>query len=214
MLPAPNFAIIGKDSLVTTSIQNGIDKEEAKELIAKEYGYAKVQLCFVEQPDYHIDLMIMLLGDKKVMVKQKNKDIELTQTINDLKEFGLEVTSDSGEVAGKQTQDGKWEYNFFNGEYVIGKDGKLYYVTNGTVDEKAEEKFRTFLKAKVANLEDVIFSKKLILNYYMNRMVDLDVGPKEQNRPDQVMIIISKREVIIPDNTLSFEIFHSAPTLT
>ena len=40
----------------------------------------------------------------------------------------------------------------------------------------------------------------------MNRMVDLDVGSKEQNRPYQVMIIISykKGKLSILYNTLFF----------
>lgn len=167
MLPAPDFAIIGKDSVVATSIQNGINEQEAKNLIAEEYGYKVEKLCFVEQPDYHIDLMLMLLGDNKVMVKQKNKDTELKQTIEDLQSFRspqLTVITDHEEIAGKQLPDGKWEYNFFNGEYVIGKDEKLYYVTNGTVNEKAEETFRAFLKKNVSKLEDVIFSKKINSN--------------------------------------------------
>lgn len=167
MLPAPQFAIIGKDSLLATEIQNGISEEEAKQLIADEYGYKSENLCFVEQPDYHIDLMIMLLGGNKVMIKPNSNGIQLTNTtIRDLKDFKhppLEVQVDEEELAGKQTADKKWEYNFFNGEYVKGKDNELYYITNGTTNDEAQEKFKAFM-LKETGVKDVIFSPSINSN--------------------------------------------------
>lgn len=164
MLPAPKFAIIGKDSLFATQIQNGLNEQGAKELIAKEYGYLAEQLCFVEQPHYHIDLMMMLLGGNKVLVKSHHGDVDLEDlTIKDLRNFKnppLDIIVDSDGLAANQVSDKSWEYNFFNGEYVYGKDKKLYYITNGTINFKSEQRFREFMK-KEAKVEDVIFSRSM-----------------------------------------------------
>lgn len=166
MLPAPTFAIIGKDSLYSTMRQNGLKEDKAKKLIAKEYGYIVEQLCFVEQPHYHIDLMMMLLGNNKVLIKSHNGNVDLENlTIKDLRNFKnpeLDIRIDTDDLAAKQKtgDDNLWEYNFLNGEYIYGKDGDLYYVTNGTVNIEAENKFREFMK-KETNVKDVIFSKTM-----------------------------------------------------
>ena len=172
MLPAPEFAIIGKDSLIATQMQNGLNEEKAKELIAKEYGYRVEQLCFVEQPHYHIDLMMMLLGGNNVLIKPYNGDINLEElTIKDLQNFNnprLNVKVDYEGLAANQKSDKSWEYNFFNGEYVYGKNNKLYYITNGTINLEAENKFREYMK-KETKVEDVIFSRNInteLLNKY------------------------------------------------
>jgi len=178
MLPAEDFALIGKDSLDLSCIINQITAEQAIKQIAGELHYKAEDICFVEQPDYHLDIMIMHLGQGRVMIKASNQGISTRETIRDLCSFPkikqvyvsygepAEISSlcDSSklvflkdDLGGRQTPvTWGWEYNFFNGEYILGKDGKLYYITNDCCLQKAKDNFSTFMKEQV-KVQDVIF---------------------------------------------------------
>lgn len=179
MLPAKEVAIIGMDSLALTCKLNGLEEETGKKLIADETGYDVKQLCFVEQPYYHIDLAMMYLGKnasgkERIWLKQDNRGVSFTGIKEKLEEFGFEVVLDQEKIAGSdkgavpdQKRDSltmEWDYNFFNGEYLkIGKE--LYYITNGTnrADENKgmirEKAFEKKLQEYIPGIK-VLFSKK------------------------------------------------------
>lgn len=178
MLPGKDFAVIGKDALYVTCLQNGIQEDEARLLMAQETGYDAERVYFVEQPGtYHLDLNMMLLGKggdgrERIWVGGDFKGIRLDCVYKELAAYGFEVVVDheqtaasaEGTVPGRRGEQGNtiWNYNFFNGEFVYGKDDhKLYYVTNGTFCENAKQKFEERLKAYVPELERVIFCQAM-----------------------------------------------------
>lgn len=178
MLTGKDFAVIGKDALHVTCVQNGIREDEARLLMAQETGYDAENLYFVEQPGtYHLDLNMMLLGKgtggrERIWVGGDFKGVCLDLIYEELREYGFEVIVDrdqtaasaEGVVPGRRGDQGRtiWNYNFFNGEFVYGKnDHKLYYVTNGTFCGSAKQKFEERLKAYVPKLERVIFCQAM-----------------------------------------------------
>jgi len=191
MLTGADFAVIGKDSLHATCLWNGLKETEAKELIAREMGYEVNRLYFVEQPGtYHLDLNMLLLGkgngDKeRIWVNRFYKGIDLSFLYQELEVNGFEILYDDDRIAGMETgqqekekkkvADTFWNYNFYNGEFVKGKDKKLYYVTNGISGEQkdvnvqeVQDRFQQQLKVYVPALEKVIFSSTMteaILNH-------------------------------------------------
>lgn len=179
VLPGEDFVLIGKDSLCVTCHQNRINDQEAKELIAHELGYDTGKVFFVEQPGtFHLDLDMMLLGKntassrERIVVARSYNGVDLSLIHEELKTFGFEVIVDENNTVARENgecseedlimRSGHWQYNFFNGEFVLDKQGKLCYITNGVSTEIKEadtikENFVKFLKSQVPEVSEVIF---------------------------------------------------------
>lgn len=203
ILPGEDFALVGRDSLHVTCVQNGMGENEAKALIARELGYDIGRIYFVEQPGtYHLDLNMMLLGKgrdgrERVWVAGDMKGVSLGRVHQELRGYGFDVVVDEDYTAGRaETPDAnpggtsqpsredwetKWFYNFFNGEFVYGRNGgKLYYVTNGLGDGKivglgdgkakavmgsdVKSRFERRLREYVPKLEKVIYCNAMTVD--------------------------------------------------
>lgn len=224
MLTGSDFALIGKDSLYVTCVQNGMTEEEARALIALETGYDADKLYFVEQPGtYHLDLNMLLLGKgengiERVLVNKEYKGVSLQCIHEELRGYGFEVIVDEAGVGGSvqgtvpavrdndavnvnsdhgsRSTDLCWRYNFYNGEFVYGKDNKLYYVTNGITPgsnmsvndiQGIQEAFENFLKQYVPTVQKVIYCKKMtvaLLNHTHG-----GVGCRFKGGPDELLFV-------------------------
>ena len=86
---------------------------------------------------------------EKMAAKLKLQYALEEQAAKDLEEAGLEVI--------REKLESDTMYNFFNGEFVEGKDGFNYYITNGGLQEK-EEQFEALMVRELKIVTKVFFS--------------------------------------------------------
>ncbi len=172
--------IVGKDAIGATANIYQLNDDDVKRIICEDFGLASIeQVICVEQPgQFHLDMGMLFIGNGVVIVNDSNKLVKdaiemaeivpcLTtekmaarlklqyeleeQAVKDLEAAGLEVK--------RETLANNVLYNFFNGEFVEGKDGFNYYITNGGSPEQ-EEKFETLMVEQWKVVKKVIFSPK------------------------------------------------------
>lgn len=155
MLTGSDFIIVGKDSLYATMELFDVNDDEARELIAKDFGILNERVFPVEQPGaYHLDLCMLLVDDKTVLLKAKDeRHPSIKKTEEDLKSYGFEVIFEDGCAIGDN-------FNFINGEFLkIG--GKVIFLTNapsGAMNDKLEQAKRNFSDLlRTYGVEDVYF---------------------------------------------------------
>ncbi len=171
---------IGKDAIGATAYIYQLNDDDVRRLICEDFGLESIeQVICVEQPgQFHLDMGMLFIGNGVVIVNQSSealKDaIEMAEMVPCLTtekmaaklklQYQLEEEAVKDlEAAGIEVKREKLEndvlYNFFNGEFVEGKDGLNYYITNGGPKEQ-EEKFEALMVRKWKVVKKVIFSPK------------------------------------------------------
>ncbi|MGK7940583.1 MAG: hypothetical protein AB4062_10630 [Crocosphaera sp.] len=172
--------IIGKDAIGATAYIYQLNEDDVRKIICEDFGLESIeQVICVEQPgQFHLDMGMLFMGNGVVIVNDSSallKDaLEMAEiapclttekmaarlklqyeleeeAVKDLEAAGLEVR--------RETLANNVFYNFFNGEFVQGKDGFNYYITNGGPEEQ-EEKFKTLMVEQWKVVKKVIFSPK------------------------------------------------------
>ncbi|NER45306.1 MAG: hypothetical protein F6J92_01035 [Symploca sp. SIO1A3] len=170
--------MIGKDAIATTASIYQINDNDVKRIICEDFGLATIeQVICVEQPgQFHLDMGMLCIGNGIVIVNDSSEElkdaIEMVEMVPCLTtekmaarlklQFELEEEAAKDlEEAGIKVIRRKLEkymmYNFFNGEFVNGKDGENYYITNGGTEEK-EEEFEALMVQEWKVVKKVIFS--------------------------------------------------------
>ena len=172
--------LIGKDAIAATAHMYQITDDDVRKLICEDFGLDHIkQVICVEQPgQFHLDMGLLFIGQGVVIVNDSNKArndaMEMADmvpclttkqmaaklqlqcsleedAVNDLKAAGLEVRRDNLES--------DVLYNFFNGEFVEGHDGAMYYLTNGGPQEH-EERFESLMVDQWQVVKKVFFSPR------------------------------------------------------
>jgi|GEM_PF-5047114 len=170
--------IIGKDAIATTAYIYQLDYNQVRRIICEDFGLETIeQVICVEQPgQFHLDMGMLFIGNGVVILNDSSEElkdaIEMAEMVPCLTtqkmaaklklQFGLEeVAAKDLQAAGMEVIRKKLEkemiYNFFNGEFVEGKDGLNYYITNGGPQEK-EEEFEALMVREWKVVKKVIFS--------------------------------------------------------
>ena len=170
--------LIGKDAIATTAYIYQLDYDEVKTIICEDFGLDTIdQVICVEQPgQFHLDMGMLFIGNGVVILNDSSDDlqdaIEMAQMVpcltTEKMAAKLKLQSELEEAAAKDLEEAgikvireKLEkdmmYNFFNGEFVEGKDGFNYYITNGGAEEN-EEKFEALMVREWKVVKKVIFS--------------------------------------------------------
>ncbi len=172
--------LIGKDAIDATTNLKGITGDRLKDLLTAEFRLnSPEQIIEVEQPgQFHLDMGVLFLGKGLVVVNDSSEALKnaqemaelapcsTTETMSALLELqhNLEAIAVSDlqraglEVLRENLANGVF-YNFCNGEFVEGKEGQAYYVTNGAAPEE-EQRFRKLMLEKWQVVTDVIFSPR------------------------------------------------------
>ncbi len=172
--------IVGKDAIEATAYIYQLNNDDVRRIICEDFGLESIkQVISVEQPgQFHLDMGMLFIGNGVVIVNDSSqllKDaLEMAEVApclttekmavklklqyqleeeasKDLEAAGLEVR--------RETLENNVLYNFFNGEFVKGKDGFNYYITNGGQLDH-EEKFQTLMVKQWKVVKKVIFSPK------------------------------------------------------
>ncbi|NEQ66723.1 MAG: hypothetical protein F6K21_14690 [Symploca sp. SIO2D2] len=170
--------MIGQDAIATTAYIYQLDDNDVRRIICEDFGLATIeQVICVEQPgQFHLDMGMLCIGNGIVIVNDSSEElkdaIEMVEMVPCLTtekmaaklhlQFELEEEAAKDlEEAGIKVIRRKLEkymmYNFFNGEFVQGKDGENYYITNGGTEEK-EEEFEALMVQEWKVVKKVIFS--------------------------------------------------------
>lgn len=172
--------IIGKDAIDATTYIYQLNRDDVRRIICEDFGLKSIeQVICVEQPgQFHLDMGMLFIGNGVVIVNDSRESLkdaiemaEIAPCLTTEKmaaklrlQYQLEEESTKDlEAAGIQVRREKLEnnvlYNFFNGEFVEGKDGCNYYITNGGPPEQ-QEKFETLMVKEWKVVKKVIFSPK------------------------------------------------------
>ncbi len=170
--------IVGKDAIGATAYIYQLNEDDVRRIICEDFGLERIeQVICVEQPgQFHLDMGMLFIGNGVVIVndsRESLKDamemVEIAPCLTTEKmaaklklqcQLEQKATKDL-ETSGLEVRREKLEnnllYNFFNGEFVKGKDGCNYYITNGGPQEQ-EEKFQTLMVEEWKVVKKVIFS--------------------------------------------------------
>lgn len=172
--------IIGKDAISTTSYLYQMAYDEVREIICEDFGLETIdQVICAEQPgQFHLDMGMLFIGSGIVIVNDSNQAlqdaIEMAEMVPCLTtetraaklklQYELETAAAQDlEAAGIEVIRKKLAddviYNFFNGEFVEGKDGFNYYITNGGPKEQ-EETFAALMVRDLKVVNKVFFSPR------------------------------------------------------
>jgi hypothetical protein len=149
----------------------------ARATIAEDFGVKASQILCVEQPGkFHLDMGMLFVGKGVVIVNDSTEEWEAAKrnestsfnpaakkitaqlglrtqlealAVKDLQEGGMKVV--------RQKLESGTSYNFFKGEFVTGKDGETYYLTNGGPSDQ-QEKFRLLMIKEWGVVKDVSFT--------------------------------------------------------
>ncbi|MEM9803983.1 MAG: hypothetical protein AAF959_01795 [Cyanobacteria bacterium P01_D01_bin.56] len=174
--------LVGKDAIAATARLYQLKDAEVRQVIAEDFGLDSIdRVICVEQPGkFHLDMGLLFVGDGRVIVNDSClalKDaIEMVEWVPSLTTQAMaaklqlqcsleEDTVADLQAAGLTVQREKLEndvfYNFFNGEFVVGKDGCNYYITNGGPKEQ-EERLEALLIGDLGVVEKIFFSPQAI----------------------------------------------------
>ncbi|MEO1094965.1 MAG: hypothetical protein AAFX01_08695 [Cyanobacteria bacterium J06638_28] len=174
--------LVGKDAIDATAYLYQLNQDEVKQLIREDFGLAGVsQVIGVEQPGkFHLDMGMLFIGQGVVIVndsreafKEAKEMAEMVPCLTtekmaaklQLQSALEEAAANDLQVAGIEVRRAKLEndvdYNFFNGEFVAGKDGLSYYLTNGGSKEQADW-FQTLMVEDWQVVDEVIFTPPAI----------------------------------------------------
>ena len=170
--------IIGKDAIGATAHIYQLKDDDVRRIICEDFGLESIeQVICVEQPgQFHLDMGMLFIGHGVVIVNDSSEVLkdalemaEMAPCLTTEKmaarlqlQYQLEEEAAKDlEGAGIEVRREKLEnnvlYNFFNGEFVEGKDGFNYYITNGGPQEQ-EQKFQILMVEQWKVVKKVIFS--------------------------------------------------------
>ena len=170
--------IVGKDAIAATAHIYQLHENEVRKVICEDFGLENMeQVICVEQPgQFHLDMGILFLGNGGVVVNDSGEALKgatemaemvpcmTTEKMAAKLKLQYELESEAAkdlDTAGMEVKREKLEndtiYNFFNGEFVDGKDGFNYYITNGGPKEQ-EERFESLMVKEWNVVKKVIFS--------------------------------------------------------
>ncbi|OKH18711.1 hypothetical protein [[Limnothrix rosea] IAM M-220] len=172
--------LIGKDAIDATTYLREITGDRLKALLVEEFRLSSPeQIVYVEQPgQFHLDMGMLFLGKGIVVVNDSAEALNNAQEMATLAPCSttetmaalLELQDHLEAIAAKDLHQAgltvKREnlvngvfYNFCNGEFITGKDGNAYYITNGAAPEQ-EIRFRKLMVETWQVVTDVIFSPR------------------------------------------------------
>ena len=172
--------LIGKDAIEATAHIYQLNDEDVRRLICEDFGLESIeQVICVEQPgQFHLDMGILFIGNGIVIVNDSSKELKdavemaemapclttekMAAKLNlqwELEEEAAKDLASAGMEVRREKLENEVFYNFFNGEFVEGKDGFNYYITNGGPKEQ-EEKFEALMVREWQVVKKVIFSPK------------------------------------------------------
>ncbi|MGK7891750.1 MAG: hypothetical protein AB4042_20680 [Leptolyngbyaceae cyanobacterium] len=170
--------LVGKDAIATTAHIYQLQEHEVRHLICEDFGLSTPeQVVCVEQPgQFHLDMGLLFLGNGVVVLNDSHKALNdamematmvpctttITMAAKRKLQYELEETATADlESAGieviRQPLANDLIYNFCNGEFVEGKDGDPYYITNGG-PKIEEETFERLMVQDWQVVKKVIFS--------------------------------------------------------
>ena len=170
--------LIGKDAIDATAHIYQVTREQVREIICEDFGLAAIdQIICVEQPgQFHLDLAILFIGHGVVVLNDSSiacKDaIEMAEAVpclttktaaakltlqHELEEAAASDLQAAGIKVIRQNFADNVTFNFCNGEFVTGRNGLSYYITNGAPPEQ-EERFAALMVEEWGIVTDVIFS--------------------------------------------------------
>lgn len=153
MLTGSDFIIVGKDSFYATMDLFDINEDEAKELIAGDFGVLPERVFPVEQPGaYHLDLGMLLLDNHTVLLRAMDKSHpSIQKAAKDLLDSGFGVIFENGCAIGR-------DYNFINGEFLKIGDEVIFLTNAPNVDNTLEQAKEGFIKIlRRYGVKDVYF---------------------------------------------------------
>lgn len=175
--------LIGKDAIAATAHLYQLTSDDVRRLICEDFGLDSIeQVICVEQPgQFHLDMGMLFIGYGIVIVNDSSKArqdavemAELVPCVTTEKmaaklqlQFSLEEDAVKDlEAAGidvrrRNLASDVLFYNFFNGEFVEGKDGCSYYITNGGPKEQ-ETEFETLMVEEWQVVKKVFFSPQKV----------------------------------------------------
>lgn len=173
-----HIILVGKDAIDATANLYQLNREQVQEIICEDFGLATIaQIICVEQPgQFHLDLALLFIGHGVVVLNDSTvalKDaLEMAEAVPCLttktaaakltlqhaleEEAAIDLRAAGVKVIRQKLEDNV-TFNFFNGEFVTGKDGLNYYITNGGPPEQ-EERFTALMVNEWGIVTEVIFS--------------------------------------------------------
>ena len=170
--------LIGKDAIDATAHIYQLTREQVRAIICEDFGLAAIdQIICVEQPgQFHLDLAILFIGHGVVVLNDSSiacKDaLEMAEAVpclttttaaaklrlqHELEEEAASDLQAAGIKIIRQKLEDNVAFNFFNGEFVTGKDGLNYYITNGAPPEQ-ENRFAALMVKEWGIVSEVMFS--------------------------------------------------------
>ncbi len=176
------IVLVGKDAIGATAYLYQRHDDEVRQIICEDFGLDSIsQVIAVEQPgQFHLDMGLLFLGHGVVIVNDSGealKDaVEMAELVPCLTtntmaakltlQHGLEAIAAqdlaaAGLVVKRERLGHDALYNFFNGEFVEGQDGRPYYITNGGPREQ-EERFEALMVGEWQIVDKVVFSPQSV----------------------------------------------------
>jgi hypothetical protein len=170
--------LVGKDAIDSTAHIYQMTREQVRAIICEDFGLDTIdQIICVEQPgQFHLDLAILFIGHGVVVLNDSSiacKDaLEMAEAVpclttktaaakltlqHELEEEAASDLQAAGIKIIRQKLEDNVAFNFFNGEFVTGKDGLNYYLTNGGPPEQ-EKRFAALMVKEWGIVTKVIFS--------------------------------------------------------
>ena len=169
--------LVGKDAIATTACFYQITYDNVRQVIAEDFGLDMTQIIAVEQPgQFHLDMGLLFIGDGVVILNDSQAALENAKEMAELApctttesmaekmqlQCALETTAAQDlQAAGltviRHNLESSGMYNFFNGEFVTGRDRHAYYLTNGGPPDQ-QDAFLDLMVNKLKVVKDVFFS--------------------------------------------------------
>lgn len=170
--------LIGRDAIAATAHLYQLNNDEVRQLIREDFGLGTIhQVVAVEQPGkFHLDMGMLFIGQGTVILNDSSEALQdatemaelvpCETTLQKAVKLKLQCSLEDDaardlQVGGLQVQRKSLEkdffYNFFNGEFVEGADGRPYFITNGGPEEQ-EKMFETLMVREWNVVRKVFFS--------------------------------------------------------
>lgn len=193
--------LVGKDAIAATAQIYQLSDDEVRCLIGEDFGLDGDQVIGVEQPGkFHLDMGLLFIGQGVVIVNDSQAALQdaaemaamvpcLTTEAMAAKlrlQAALEGIAASDLIAAglevrREKLENDSQYNFFNGEFVEGRDGGTYYLTNGG-PQASMAQFQALMVQHWQVVKDVIFSPPAIAQKSLQQRGGL--GCRVKGAPD------------------------------
>lgn len=172
--------LVGKDAIDATAQRYQLTREQVQKIVCEDFGLAApTQVVMVEQPgQFHLDLALLFIGQGVVVLNDSSAAladaVEMAELVpcmttetaaarlglqHALEEAAAKDLQSAGLSVIRQALADNVMFNFFNGEFVTGKDGLNYYLTNGAPPAQ-EERFSQLMVEEWQVVSEVIFTPR------------------------------------------------------